>query len=112
MIGHTTSGAEQVAAWAQNARVVKAFNHVYGELFDLGPFGAGEAHSLLYCGDDDEAKAVAASLIREAGYDAVDAGPLKSARYLEPLAMLMVAIAQKQGRRGGDFALRLQVRPA
>lgn len=111
VIGHTTSGAEQIATWAHNARVVKAFNHVYGQLFDLGSFGDGDAHTLFYCGDDDEAKSVVAALIREAGYDAVDAGQLKSARYLEPLAMLMVAIAQKQGRRGGDFALRLQVRP-
>jgi predicted dinucleotide-binding enzyme len=111
VVGQTTSGAEQVADWAQGARVVKAFNHVYGQLFDLGPFGKSGRHTLFYCGDDSHAKSVVAGLIRETGYGGVDAGPLMTARYLEPLAMLMVALAKEQGRRGGDFAIELQLRP-
>lgn len=35
-VGHTTSGAESIAGWAQGAKVVKAFNHIYGSLLRAG----------------------------------------------------------------------------
>ena len=36
--------------------------------------------SLNYCGDDTEAKEVAAALIRDVGFGPLDAGPLRVAR--------------------------------
>ena len=38
----------------------------------------------MYCGDDQNAKEVAATLIRDVGFDPVNAGPLRIARYIEP----------------------------
>ncbi len=40
-VGHTTSGAEKIARWARDARVVKAFNGIYAEALDAGG-GFGE----------------------------------------------------------------------
>ncbi|MEP7132176.1 MAG: NAD(P)-binding domain-containing protein [Acidobacteriota bacterium] len=106
-IGHTSSGAEEIARLARDARVVKAFNHSYAELLDRGPdFERGSA-SVLFCGDDPAAKATVAGLISAGGFDAVDAGPLASARYLEPLALLFVELVRGQNRGPSDIALSI-----
>src|SRR6266852_6254431 len=49
--------------------------------------------SLVYCGDDESGKGVAAGLIRDVGFDPVDAGPLRIARYTEPFALLVAQLA-------------------
>ena len=72
--GHTTSGGEQVSAWARSARVVKIFNTTGFE--NMADPGYGDqACTMFYAGDDSEAKSVAAQLAREIGFDPVDAGP-------------------------------------
>jgi predicted dinucleotide-binding enzyme len=43
------------------------------------------------CGDDDGAKEVAATLVSDVGFEPVDAGPLRIARYLEAFALLMAS---------------------
>jgi hypothetical protein len=48
---------------------------------------------------------VVAQLIRDAGFDPVAAGPLKNARYLEPMAQLNIQIAHRLGG-GTDVAFR------
>ena len=50
----------------------------------------------MYCGDDDDAKGVAAELIRDVGFDPVDAGPLRIARYTEPFALLVGQLATRE----------------
>jgi 8-hydroxy-5-deazaflavin:NADPH oxidoreductase len=107
VLGHTTSGAEEVAKWARGARVVKAFNHVYAELLDAGPRFYGGSATVFYCGDDAEAKACVARLAEEGGFDPVDAGPLRNARYLEPAAQLMVQLVRVQAMGPSDVALKL-----
>ena len=47
----------------------------------------------MYCGDDKASKAVAAELIRDVGFDPLDAGPLRIARYTEPFALLVAELA-------------------
>jgi hypothetical protein len=107
VIGHTTSGAEEIAKWASGARVVKAFNHVYAELLDSDPrFDSGNA-TVFYCGDDREAKEVVAGLAREGGFDPVDAGPLRNARYLEPAAQLMVQLVRVLEMGPSNVAFKL-----
>jgi 8-hydroxy-5-deazaflavin:NADPH oxidoreductase len=49
--------------------------------------------SVFYCGDDVGAKQIAASLIEDCGYKAVDAGNLLVARSLETLATAWVQFA-------------------
>jgi predicted dinucleotide-binding enzyme len=106
--GTTTSGAEQVAVWARNSRVVKAFNTVGFNVMADPAFAEGKP-SMFYCGDDAEAKAQCAKLVAEAGFDALDAGPLRQARQLEPLAMLWITLAIQQGY-GREMAFRLMRR--
>ena len=96
VIGHTTSGGEQVARWAEGARVVKAFNTT-GWQNMADPLYGSSGLSMLLCGDDAEAKKVVADLARQLGFEPVDVGPLRSARYLEAVAMLWIDMAVLQG---------------
>ncbi len=96
MIGHTTSGAEEIARWAKDARVVKAFNTT-GWQNMADPVYGSQRLSMMLCGDDAEAKKVTADLAQQLGFDPVDVGPLRSARYLEAVAMLWIDMAILQG---------------
>jgi len=49
--------------------------------------------NLVYCGDDSSSKRIAPQLIRDVGFDPVDAGPLRIARYTEPFALLVAQLA-------------------
>jgi predicted dinucleotide-binding enzyme len=99
-VGHTTSGGEQVAAWASSKRVVKIFNTTGFENMARPSYG-GTRITMFYAGDDAGAKRVAAQLAQEIGFDPVDAGPLANARVLEPLCFLWVYLAVKQGQGTG-----------
>ena len=98
-LGTTTSGAEQIAVWAKNAQVVKAFNTTGWENM-ANPIYHGEPITMFICGDDAEAKASVTRLAEDLGFAVADTGPLTTARFLEPLAMVWIhlAIVQKQGR--------------
>jgi len=98
-VGHRTSGAEIIARRARGVHVVKAFNTIPAELLRAGVDVLTEQPAACYCGDDDRAKRVTARLIRQLGFEPVDCGALASARYLEPLAMLVGELAYNQGRR-------------
>lgn len=104
-VGHTTSGGEQVAGWAAGARVVKIFNTTgYGNM--ANPHYGEQAATMLYAGDDGGAKQIAARLATDLGFEAVDAGPLKNARLLEPFAALWIDLAMVRGQ-GRDIAFKL-----
>ena len=103
--GHTESAAELVAAWAPHTRVVKAFNTVSSRVMADADFG-GQAATLFVCGDDKEAKGLVSQLAKDLGFEAVDAGPLLNARYLEPLAMLYIHLAVREGW-GSNTAFRI-----
>ena len=98
-VGHRTSGAETIARRARGARVVKAFNTIPAELLRAGVDVLPAQPAVCYCGDDASAKRVTARIIRQLGFEPVDCGPLMSARYLEPLAMLVGELAYNQGKR-------------
>jgi len=104
-LGTTTSAGEQVASWARGAKVVKAFNTVGANIMGDPSFD-GHKPVMFYCGDDAEAKKVVKKLIDELVFEAVDAGPLKQARLLEPFALLWISLAFAQGM-GLDFAFEL-----
>jgi len=106
-LSHTTSAAEEIAKMAPGAKVVKAFNSVFADIYhsESRLFGS-RMPTMFYCGDDDGAKKTVARLIRETGFEPIDAGPLKSARYLEPLAMLMIQLGYGQGM-GTNITLNL-----
>ena len=109
VVAHTSSGAEELAKMIPNSRVVAAFQTVPSEVLS----GVYEARrktarpNLVYCGDDSRAKRVAAELIRDVGFDPVDAGPLRIARYTEPFALLVAELAY--GSKGGpELAYRFE----
>ncbi len=107
VVAHKLSGAEELARMIPKARVVAAFQTVPSEVL----FGVYEARrkagrpSLVYCGDNKSGKRVAAELIRDVGFDPVDAGPLRIARYTEPFALLVAQLAY-EGKGGPELAYR------
>jgi predicted dinucleotide-binding enzyme len=109
IVANTSSGAEDLAKKIPKSRVVSAFNTVPSEVL----FGVYEAKrktnrpSLVYCGNDESGKTVAAGLIRDAGFDPVDAGPLHIARYTEPFALLVAQLAY-EGEGGPELAYRFE----
>jgi NADPH-dependent F420 reductase len=107
-VGHLTSAAEQIAQWAPGARVVKAFNTASVKVMLDPQFGAHRA-TMFYCGDHAAAKASVKQLIADVGFEPVDAGPLTSSRYLEPLAMLYIHLAYQQGW-GSNCAFKIMKR--
>jgi 8-hydroxy-5-deazaflavin:NADPH oxidoreductase len=108
-IGHTTSGSEELAKKIPEARIVSAFNTLPSEvLFSVFAGDAGDAKpGVVYCSDDAGAKEVAAQLISDAGFEPIDAGPLRISRYTEPFALLMGQLAY-EGDRGPAVAYRFQ----
>ncbi|UCE79885.1 MAG: NADPH-dependent F420 reductase [Nitrospiraceae bacterium] len=106
-VGHVTSAAEEIAKRIPGARVVKAFNTVFADVYhsDSRLFGTRKP-TMFYCGDDNEAKQIVSKLIIDAGFESCDAGALKNARYLEPLAMLMIQLGYGQDM-GTNIALNL-----
>jgi len=109
VIAHTSSGAEELSKTIPKARIVSAFHTAPSEVL----FGVYEARrkarrpSLVYCGDDQNGKAAAAGLIRDVGFDPVDAGPLRIARYTEPFALLVAQLAY-EGEEGPELAYRFE----
>ena len=109
VIVRTSSGAEELAKKVPKARIVGAFNTVPSDVL----FGVYEARrkanrpSLVYCGDDARSKEVVAEFVRDVGFAAIDAGPLRIARYTEPFALLMGQLAY-EGGEGPELAYRIE----
>jgi predicted dinucleotide-binding enzyme len=94
-VGHSSSGAEQVAGWAPGARVCKAMNQIGAPMMDAPQLPGTPV--MFVCGDDAAAKEVTAGLVGELGFEVVDAGDLMLARLLEPLALLWIHMALGRG---------------
>jgi len=109
VVAHTSSGAEELAKKIPKARVVAAFNTVPSEVLFAVYEGKRTVRrpSLVYCGDDRRGKELAAGLIRDVGFDPVDAGPLRIARYAEPFALLIGQLAY-EGGEGPELAYRFE----
>jgi predicted dinucleotide-binding enzyme len=109
VVAHTSSGAEELARKIPGAAVVSAFGTVPSEVF-FAVFEARDREprpSMVFCGDDERAKAAVVPLIRDAGFEPMDAGPLRIARYLEPFTLLMGQLAY-EGEGGPALAYRLE----
>ncbi|MEZ4371311.1 MAG: NAD(P)-binding domain-containing protein [Polyangiaceae bacterium] len=102
--GHTTSSSEQLAQALPGARVVRSFNQQGAEVL-VNPVFSGNRATNFVAADDDDARNTVLALAADVGLDAVAAGPLSSARYLEPMTILWVALSQVLGTR--QFGLSL-----
>ncbi len=97
-LGHTTSAAEEIASAVPGVHIVKAFNTVFAQVLAEGAdFGGGKRVPAFIAGDDDHAKEKVATMARSIGFDLIDAGKLKNARYLEPLAGLNIYLGYGAG---------------
>ena len=103
--GRDDSGGERVAAWAPGANVVKAFNTVGANI--MAEPELEDRKAVMYaCGDDEPSRRLVVGLSHDLGFETIDAGPLASARLLEPFALLWISSAYRFGL-GRDFAFSL-----
>lgn len=91
------SAAERAQRLAPGARIVAGFHTVSAVML------ADEARPLhgdvLLCGDDPGAKEIAGALARTIGMRPIDAGPLRNARVLEQLAVLLFGLNRRYKRK-------------
>jgi 8-hydroxy-5-deazaflavin:NADPH oxidoreductase len=97
LIGTSTSAGEEIANAAPLAKIVKAIppfaQSLHASSMDIG----GHKPGVFVCGDDPAARATVVRLVSDVDAAAVDAGPLKLARFTEPLGMLVTNLAYVQG---------------
>jgi 8-hydroxy-5-deazaflavin:NADPH oxidoreductase len=100
--GFDTSGAETLAGWIPDARIVKTLNQVGADLMDDN---ATLPHRpvMFMAGNDAAAKTTVSTLLTDLGFEPEDAGDLTKARLLEPYAMVWINQALMQGK-GRDWA--------
>lgn len=97
-LGHETSAAEEIAKALPGVDVVKAFNTVFAQvLAEGGDFGDGRKVTVFIAGDSEQGKDKARAVAESMGFATVDAGGLKNARYLEPLAGLNIYLGYGAG---------------
>lgn len=104
MYGHTTSSAEELQKKIPSAHVFKSFNAQGAENL-ANPVYDGVQASNFFCGDDAQGRTIVKQLVEDVGFEAIDAGPLKNARLLEPLMVLWISAAKSVGTR--DIAFKV-----
>ncbi|MFO0567434.1 MAG: NAD(P)-binding domain-containing protein [Polyangiaceae bacterium] len=91
---------------APKANWVKGWN-TFGAEFHAEPLRAGERTQVFLASDHADAKQLLASLGERAGFQSIDAGPLRNAPVLENLAILWIHLATVGGK-GRAFTLGLR----
>ncbi len=104
-VGFSTSAAEEVQKMLPKAKVIKAFNTIFAQHMHTGKIN-GDRLTAYVAGDDADSKKIVMKLAEDIGFEAVDAGPLTTARYLEPEAMLHIFLAYKMGM-GPNFGEKM-----
>ena len=79
---------------------MKAFNTVFAQVLADGAELGGNKVTVFYASDSERAKQTARTLAESMGFETIDAGGLKNARYLEPLAATARAWAPASHRPG------------
>lgn len=96
-IGHTTSAAEEIQKAASGAKVVKAFNTIFAQLF-ASPVTATAEVPVFIAGNDEQAVEKVSALVEAAGFKSVKTGGLDAARLVEPLGMLNIRFGYGLGQ--------------
>jgi len=87
-----TSTAEETQKKLPKARVVKAFNTVFAQNQSTGRLGNQQLTAFI-AGNDAQAKQTVAQLTRDIGFEPVDCGLLKAARYLDAMGIMIINLA-------------------
>ena len=96
-VSNTDSLAEQLQAAIPNARVVKSFNTMSNPVM-INPGALPAETTIFVAGNDEEARSVAAGLLRDLGWtDIFDLGDLTAARGLEMYLPLWVRLFGQLG---------------
>ncbi|HEX7828322.1 MAG TPA: NAD(P)-binding domain-containing protein [Thermoanaerobaculia bacterium] len=103
-VGTTDSLGEQIQRLIPNARVVKAFNTV-GNAHFIHPNFEGGPPDMFICGNDDDAKKIAAQICDAFGWGVADIGGIEGSRYLEAMCMTWVMYGVKHGSWNHAFKL-------
>ena len=92
--------AEKLASEVPNVRIVKAFNTMAQEVFELAPTPLKDYNvSCFVAGDDEEARNIVMKIAEDIGFNPVDCGGLRNARLLEGMGNFIrfMIIGQKLG---------------
>lgn len=105
-IGHDASGGETVAGWLPQARVVKTLNTIGAEMMQ-GNAALMHRPVMFMAGDDAAAKASVAQILRDLGFEPLDAGDITKSRLLEPFGLVWIdqALFRGKGRNWAFAAL-------
>ncbi|MEL7537024.1 MAG: NADPH-dependent F420 reductase [Pseudomonadota bacterium] len=96
-VGFETSAAEEIQKQLVGTPVVKAFNTVFAQIYAHGTELGNRRVQVFCASDDDAARATVIKLAADAGFEPVDAGELKNARFIEPLAALNIQLGYAMG---------------
>jgi len=97
VVGHDSSAAEEIAVLLPGATVAKAFNTIFAGHYATGLRIDGQPLQTFVAADDAEVRARVKALAEGIGLVAVDAGPLRNARALEPLGFLNIQLGYALG---------------
>jgi predicted dinucleotide-binding enzyme len=96
-VSNTDSLAEQLQAALPNARLVKSFNTMSNPVM-INPGALPAETTIFVAGNDEEARQVAAGLLRDLGWtDIFDLGDLTAARGLEMYLPLWIRLFSQVG---------------
>jgi predicted dinucleotide-binding enzyme len=102
--GPNESLMERLQKAAPRARFVKAFNSVGSDLM-VNPKFEGGKPTMFYCGNDPAARAEAARILEQFGWEGADMGTAVAARAIEPLAVLWCIPGFREDRWTHAFRL-------
>lgn len=89
-VGHDSSGAEELARAMPGAHVVKAFNTIFAGVLADHADGKTCPFPVFVAGDDAASIDAVVGILQDMGLEAVRAGGLSNARYLEPMTEMMI----------------------
>lgn len=101
VVGHDSSAAEEISRLMPGATVVKAFNTIFAQHYAGDLSIDGKPLQTFVAADDETARERVKGLARDIGLAPVDAGPLKNARYLEPIGFMNIQFGYLLGRGTG-----------
>lgn len=95
-LGFLTSGVELLQSQARRAKFFKAFNATCVGVLARPDLPEGKA-AIFVAGPPGPDKTIVKRLAGDVGFEPIDAGELRAARLLEPLAMLTMQLALGKG---------------